>query len=96
VTVNFKLDGLDITASGVKHATGFDVHSVHLQGLAADLRKKLDADFLDQIAEAARWADEDGNIPFAEPKPAPTVAVLDVAGKRLVDLSIELAEGGTA
>jgi hypothetical protein len=72
MTVFFHLDGIAFTVSGTRHGhdalATFDVHSVHIQGNVADLRKKLNADFLECIAEAAAVASEDG-VPFALPQP---------------------------
>jgi hypothetical protein len=76
VTVNFDLDGISFTVSGVKHGNGvlttFDVHSVRIQGNAAELRKKLKPDFLEEIAKAAA---EEAIDPIDFPPPPHVMAV---------------------
>jgi hypothetical protein len=92
MTTSFSLDGIALVVSGIKHHEGFDVHSVKIAGYARDVKAILSADFLERIAEAAASITDD---PFEEQKPAPTVTVLDVKAKRLVELSVELVDSPT-
>ena len=68
MTVFFHLDGIAFTVSGVKHADNFDLHSIHVQGNAANIRNLLSGPALERIAEAAAEAAED-NIAFGMPQP---------------------------
>jgi hypothetical protein len=68
VTVNFELDDISFTVSGVKHHDGFDIKSVHLQGNSANVRNILACDFIERLSEAAVEAAA-LDIPFASPQP---------------------------
>lgn len=87
MTVHFHLDGIAFTVSGTRHGHGplatFDVHSVHIQGNAQDLKPILHNHFLERLAEAAAEAAED-DIPFDSPQPLPRH-----------DLTVELGGGAS-
>jgi len=91
MTVYFLLDGIAFTVSGTRHGhdalATFDVHSVHIQGNVADLKKKLNADFLLDIEEAAAVAAEDG-VPFAMPQPVFDVPTVAAGGVSVVEKEI--------
>jgi hypothetical protein len=74
MTVYFHLEGVAFTVGGIKHANGFDVHSVLVQGNGADIKKLLSAPSLERIAEAAAEAAID-EIPFETPQPLSRMAV---------------------
>jgi hypothetical protein len=81
VTVWFDLDGIAFTVSGVKHAEGFDIASVHVQGNAANIRKLLSGPALERIEEAAA---ETAIDPIDFPPP-PHVMAVELANSPTLD-----------